>query len=356
LERKWSIRAYKEGDEKGIFRLDKAVHPSEASDLEQWMRWWQWMYKKNPHGAAKIWLADYNGTIVGQYPLIFMKMKIGNEILRVSQNIDLMTHPNYRYQGMFSKLERHALDEAEREGIYITIGFPNKAAYPGHIKSGWFDIGTIRLMLKTLNWRNVLKAHVRNKYLLMLLAIGTSLISKGFFRTRSSHIEGLTISQVPCFDDRIDDFWDRISNQYKIMVVRDKDYLNWRYGTPDVSYSIFVAEKGREILGYLVLRYFQQEDIRVARIFDIAAQSEEIIHCLVSKAVEYCEQQQADLIYYAMIANKTYLRTLRKNGFFSLPFRNGGQFCAYSSSPHISRAFLQDHRNWLVQIGDSDAA
>ena len=54
------------------------------------------------------------------------------------------------------------------------------------------------------------------------------------------------------------------------------------------------------------------------------------------------------------IANEQHLKAVRRNGFMSVPFAKGIRFCAYSSSPHISKDFLKNPRNWFVQIGDSD--
>ncbi len=297
-----------------------------------------------------------DGKIVGQYPLIFMNLKIGGEILRASQNIDLMTHPDYQHQGIFSKLERIALDNAKEDGAYITIGFPNYAAYPGHIKSGWFDVAAMQVMFKSLNWNNTLRIGVSNIFLSRLCATGASLVDKTFYRAQEPHlVEGLVINRVPFFDDRINEFWANISNHYKIMVVRDRNYLNWRYVTvPDVDYSIYIAEKAAEIWGYLVLRCMERDQTKVGIIFVTLAQSQNIAQCLVSEAIKHCEQEKADLVYYSMIANKTHIKGFRRNGFISVSFIKGGRFCAHSNDPNISREFLRDPENWLVQLGDSD--
>lgn len=356
MESKFLIRPYKEGDEEGILELWKAVYPERKYDKHQWMRWWHWKYRDNPAGSSQIWLAEDEARIVGQYPLIFMNMKIGNHILKVFQNVDLMTHPDHRYQGIFSKLESQALNETERDKVYITIGFPNKAAYPGHIKSGWFDVGAMQVLLKPLNWTNTMKVQIKNKFLLKLGGTSGNLVDKVFFRAKKKPaVEGLTIAEVSSFDERINELCTSVSNQYQIMVVRNKDYLNWRYcAVPGVNYSIYIAEKGGQICGYLVLRCMQREQIEVGIMFDIFAQSEDIAQCLVSKATEHCMREKVDLIYYSAIANKTYIRAFRKNGFISVPFIKGGRFCAYSSASHISREFLRDPQNWLVQLGDSD--
>lgn len=356
MERKWLARPYQEGDEEGILELRQAVYPEKEYDWDKWLRWWRWMYKGNPAGAGLIWLAEHNGKIVGQYPLIFMNMKVRCEVVRASQNVDVMTHPDYQHQGIFYTLARAALKNVGKEGVHITIGFPNEAAYPGHIKSGWFDICSMQILLKPLNWGNVLRLKTMNKFLLKLGTVGGGFAEHTVYRTKEAPIiRGLTITQTSSFDDRINEFWTRVSNQHPIMVVRNKDCLNWRYSTPGVNYSILAAEKAGEIVGYLILRQGEEREVKVGRIFDMMAESAEVMHCLISKAIEQCIQNKTDLIFYHLIANKSYHQVLKWNGFISSPFIKGGRFCAYSSSPYIPMEFLKNPENWFVQIGDSDA-
>jgi len=351
------IRAYKEGDEEKILELHKAVHPERKYDKELWMEWWHRMYKENPAGAGKVWLAEDDGKIVGQYALIPIVINIKSETITGAQSVDTMTHPDYRYRGIFESLARKTYIEAAKEGIYIVYGFPNKISHPGFIKKlSWFDVAAMQVVFKPLNWTNTLKIRIKNKFLLKLGGIGGNLVDKIFYRAkRAPAVEGLTIAQVSSFDERINELWARVSSQYQIMVVRNKDYLNWRYcAVPGVNYSIYIAEKAGQICGYLVLRCMQREQIEAGIIFDIIAQSGDTARYLVSKAIEHCKQEKVDLIYYSTIANKAYIRAFRKNGFISVPFIKGGRFCAYSSASHISREFLRDPQNWLVQLGDSD--
>lgn len=318
------------------------------------------MYKENPAAGGKIWiwLADDNGRIVGQYAIQPVMIKIDGETIIGSQSLDTMTHPEYTHQGIFKTLANKVYREAERAGIHIVYGFPNKLSYPGFIKRlNWFDIANRQIVFKSYHWRNTIRLRVKNKFLSRLLAIGAILVfNKISVRTqRASMVEGLTITRISSFDKRIDGLWDRTSNQYPIMVVRNKDYLNWRYCTvPDIDYLIYAAKKAEEICGYLVLRCILWEQTKIGLIFDILAESEQIAQCLISKAVEQCEQEGVDLSYCSLIANKIYVKALRRNGYIALPFVKGYWFCAYSSLRHISKEFLKDPNNWYIQIGDSD--
>ena len=358
MERVWSVRAYKKGDENGLFELTKAVHPEKMYDREKWMRWWRWMYTENPAGSSRIWVADHDGKIVGQYPLILVNMKIEKRVTIASQNIDLMTHPDYRHQGMFSTLEKKALREAEKEGINITYGFPNEAAYPGHLKSGWFDVCPLQIIFKPFNLENIFKKRITNKFLLKICTVMGNLFISIFYKTKKpSKVDDLTISKVTSFDGRIDDFWKKISNDHKIITLRDKEYLNWRYvNVPDVDYTIYIAEKNEQIYGYIVLRCVEIQGLILGCIFDIISllDQDDVIHCLISKAIEYFEMEKVDVIYCKKIAKKKVRKIFRKNGFISSRFIKGGQFCVYTSHPKISETYLKNKKNWFIQLGDSD--
>jgi len=321
------------------------------------MKWWRWMYKENPAGHGRIWLAEHDGKIVGHSAIIPTVMKIGTEVATGFQSIGTMTHPGYRRQGIYETLAKKVYAEAAAEGMYVGYRFPNKNSYPIAIrKLNWFDVAKMQGVRKPLNWRNTLKSQISNRLLLSLGSIGGNLTDKIFYRPgKIPVVKGLTISQVSSFDERVNEFWDTVSDQYQIMVVRNKDYLNWRYvAIPGVNYQIYLAEKMGQICGYLVLRCVEQEQVKRSVIFDALAQSVETAEYLVSKVLERCRQEEVDIVSCSMIASKAYLKVFRKNGFIYVPFVKGMRFCAYSSSSCVSKEFLKNPENWFVQRGDSD--
>ena len=356
----WSVRAYKGGDENEIFELMEAVYPEKKYDREKLMRWWRWMYMNGPAGVSRIWIATHGDKIVGHYPLIPTNMKIGNEIVISSQNIDLMTHPDYRHQGMFSTLEKKALIESDKEGINVTYGFSNESAYQGHLKSGWFDVCPMQVTFKPLNLENILKKGISNKLLLKFCTVIGNLFLSIFYKTKKPpEVDGLVISKITSFDSRINDFWKKVSNAQKILTVRDKEYLNWRYcDVPDADYTIFLAEKNEEICGYIVLRAVKVPEVRgllLGCIFDILAlpDQDDVIHCLISRAIEYFEKEKVDAIGCKMIVDKRFQKVFRKHGFISSRFIKYGHFCVYTSYQTLYE-LLKDRKNWFIQLGDSD--
>lgn len=357
METKWSPRAYSEVDKEGMFKLRKAVYPETTPSREKCLRWLQWKYEDNPAGAAWIWLTEHNGEIVGQDGAIPKVIKMGSETVVAAQAVDAMTHPDYRQQGILKALLKTERSQMAKEDVCMVYRFPNPfSRMIGVRELGWFDISSLQTMIKPFNWANSIKLRVKSRFLRRVLAIGASLVfNKALLRTKKPPaVKGLTINRVSRFDDRVNGFWARVSSQSQIMVVRDKDYLNWRYGAPEANYSIFVAEKAREIYGYLVLQDKIENGVKVSRVFDLLAQSEQVMHCLLSKAIENCQQQKVDLILYHLIASKTYHRVLKRTGFLLLPFIKAAHFCGYCDSPSVPEEFLKNHENWFVQTGDSD--
>jgi hypothetical protein len=55
-----------------------------------------------------------------------------------------MTHPGFRYKGLFVELSKMTFDLCRREGVRLVFGFPNQNSYHGAIhKLGWKETHTL---------------------------------------------------------------------------------------------------------------------------------------------------------------------------------------------------------------------
>ena len=171
---------------------------------------------------------------------------------------------------------------------------------------------------------------------------------------KKQKVEGLTIKRVSSFDERINDFWNEVFDQHKIIVVRDMDYLNWRYvSVPEANYQIYIAEKKGEIQGYLVFKFVERTKLRECRISEVLADSKKIVQCLVSEVIDECQRQKIDIASCEMLANREYRSAFKKNGFIYRP-NKGRWICAYSNWPDVTKKFLKNPKNWFMMPGDSD--
>ena len=356
-ERTWLARSYIDGDDDGIYELWKVSFPLRKYEREQWMGNRHWMYKENPYGYGWVWVAEDGGKIVGHSSIIPVKLKVGNETVIGFQSIGTMTHPDYRRKGIYQTLAKMTYAEAAKDGVSVGFRFPNENSRQIAIQRlNWFDVSRPKIWFRPYHWRKAIKLRVENRVLAEIMAACATLIfNKVSLRTSKPPIvQGLDVVRIVSFDEQINELWDRVSNQSHIMVVRDKEYLNWKYCAAPENYKIYVAKKERAICGYVVLRCIQHGHTKVGRFFDILAESKEIAQCLIAEAVSQCEKEGVALIYCSIINDNIYIKALRNNGFVHTPFIKGGWFCAYSDSPHISDKILGNHHNWYIQTGDSD--
>lgn len=356
----WLIRAYRDGDEERIFELWKAVNPTRNSSREQWLTWWAWKYKDNPAGNPIIWFAEYNDSLVGQYAVIPIKMKVGNGVFTCLQSVDTMTHPDYRKQGIFEALAKKTYEQAAGEEIHVIYGFPNELSYPGFVKKlDWFDVSLLKTMIKPLNLQNIVKNYISNRFLFsVFIPSGNLLLKILSINKRPSKVDALDINQISSFDDRFDNFWERISGVYDIGVVRDTAYLNWRFvNVPNTQYVIYIAERRDEILGYIILLCRELRGLLFSYIVDVVTLPglKNVFQCLILKSIEHSNNENADILFHQVIGNEMYYNILRRNGFLSSRFIDRRfHFIARVNTSRVSETLIRNPDRWFVQIGDSD--
>jgi len=271
------------------------VYPEFAQSREEWQSRFLWLNNQNPAGPGLTFVAECEGKIVGQTAFVALDIRIGDKVVRAAQNIDLMTHPDYRGRGIRSKLEAYGLEEVKKAGFAILVGFTHEAAFRGHLRAGWIDVGRMQSFVKPLNWSKAVRLKVRNKLASELLAVFARLAFRMFRENRQVRATA-KVRPIRSFDARIDVLCAKKSSKVPLMVARTGSHLNWRYGGPGEKYSAFVAEEESEITGYIVLKEVEQGDMKLLLIFDLIALSPIAAHSLILEATEISRLEGNDLI------------------------------------------------------------
>ena len=110
-------------------------------------------------------------------------------VILSAQSTDTMTHPDYRFKGMFMELSRLTFILCMESGIRLIFGFPNQNSYPGAIRMGWKEtetmdcfiipVNTLPLEYLTRKW-TLYKKLILKKYLTPQAGIPNSSIAAGF--------------------------------------------------------------------------------------------------------------------------------------------------------------------------------
>lgn len=355
LDKSINYRVYKAGDEDQIFDLTNVVWASTylIPEKAKWLEGWKWMFLSNPSGPSVFWVAEHDGKIISEFPLIMMDISANHKRIKAAQLADTMAHPNYRRRGHTIELAHRSLGQLKECNVHLAFGFPSKMAYALHMKSGWIDVCAINLMFMPLNFQNLLRIYFTNNKIILSICSKIGYLALKMTTRKLSCAKEISVSEIFSFDYSFNTLCDTLSNDYNIIVIKDKDYLNWRYANaPTGKYIIFKAERNSKICGYMVLECKNINDLFFGCILDLVAPigQNDIVCILISKAIEYFKRRNVDIIISNIVSNRYFYEFL-KMGF--LPYlKNRDRFIAYNASSEFSDQYLKNPKNWFIQYGD----
>ena len=130
------------------------------------------------------------------------------------------------------------------------------------------------------------------------------------------------IYDISHFDDRLDEFWEKIKDHYLLIVERSKEYLNWRYcDRRGGEYLIKIAEKDGVMLGYIVLRKnTYQKDYPRGYVVDLLTLPNrlDVAQALTEEAIGFFDSQNVNIINYWVVRDHPYEKIFRKKGFVDI--------------------------------------
>ena len=317
------IRSYQKGDEKEIWELDRKLeeHPWNKRELSNWY----WKYTdSNPSGKSFIWLMEKDGSIIAHFAAVPYKIKVFDREIVASHSIAALVKEEYQNLGLLKFVGDKLFKELKENEIPFTYGFPNKRAYGLHKEfMQYHDL----IFFET--WK-IEKNKITNKEQLE------------FFRP------------IDKFDDDFDKLWDDCCDDYKVAVVRNKKYLNWRYlKRPDWKYYPFGIYQNEELKGYVVLKLYKEDKIIRGHILDVFTHlgDTDTLNKIIDGSLDFFKEHNVDEITCFMSGNTPFEKALKEHGFFKektkipLIIRINKEF-DYSEE-------IKDQKNWYFMMGDS---
>jgi len=345
-------RLLERGDEENIILLHRKV-----MGLERDNAFWEWKYWQNPSGKPIYGVAVQGDEIFGQFGGGISKLKVGANILPVWTMQDIFILEEKRKGTPFFRLEKIARQESFRRKIYLHYGFSIKKTYKISTKILKFrNIGCIKEPTAILNLEPLLALKIKSLPLRRFLSFFIqALINIVFFFSQTKIPAGYFLQEVNHFDSRFDVFWEKVKDDYEIIVVRDSKYLNWRYlKIPHLNYKIFVLEKQKEIKGFIVIRISASGRKGIVEDILIPADKEgrRSAKVLLSYALKYFKKKGVGGVVAWMFKNNPLFGIFRRRGFFLRPTPHNLLIRSYSEKFPIS--YLLNSSKWYVMMGDVD--
>ncbi len=134
-----TCRRYREGDESRIVELFKLVFERDYRTST-----WEWAYKCNPQRCVDAVLAFSQATLVGYAGAIPLTFNADGHLARVGRIQNVMVHPEFRRQGIFTRLLQLLAAQLSERGAGLAIAFPNDNSLPTFIrKEGYRHVAEI---------------------------------------------------------------------------------------------------------------------------------------------------------------------------------------------------------------------
>ena len=284
---------------------------------------WEWEFLHNPFlndGEIPVFIAlNEEGKVIGQSCSMMEKVKIGSGIFRVGWGVDNYVLPEYRNQGIASKLQK--LNDESNE-IFMSLSM---AEAPRRIKTKLGAVSlepvplyrryhkyTAEVINDTVVNRFIKSDNISKRWLSALLKFTyldrllRFLIEKrnilGDRKLNNYSDPSIELHQVDHFPEEINLLWDRLSPLFHAIIQRDYLHLNWKYvQQPHTNYVRFIARKNQEICGYLVLRKGEPPERRIGIIADLFADPQDagLIKTLFTTAIFYFWKEKVDEIITA---------------------------------------------------------
>ena len=253
----------------------------------------RWKLHSRPEAARSHVVAEIDGRIVGAVFYLVQEVKVGDRLLHARQGIDACISPGYRKRGVMAEIRRFSWE---------------------------LDVGSFDLQFGPTGHRAVIRLDDREGA--ARFAEHVDVLRHPLERSSpaddaqpgAGERPGWTIGVASRFDERIDEFWTEASQPFDFIVVRTKDYLNWRYCDARAgTFTILLAEQDDRILGYAAV-CVRRGTGRIADLLALPDRSD-IARSLIGAAVDHLRAAGASSVECWTTKHHAYRGLLKRGGF-----------------------------------------
>lgn len=231
-------------------------HLTDRSDPKRF----QWFYRDNPHGPARVWAAmDQQDGIVGSAAIIPRIAVSDGKSFNGCVMADFWVHPRHRVLGPALRLQRACIDGARESGMQFFLDLPqgNMPAIYRRLRIEARD-QLIRYSRPLRSEKYLDRVSLPKFFSARVKGVANFLLSAPWRFAR--HRENCAIGVEPCeFGTEFDELARRALDPSVLSIERTSAYLRWRYqrhyylrhhlvsvrvNGKLMAYAIFVVEEG----------------------------------------------------------------------------------------------------------------
>jgi len=347
---KIDIRKMQPGDEEGLSQLVEEVFNENKS-----IEYWRWKYFENPCGFHQTNVAMEGDECVGIMGAVPIKVIINNTVFFANQGVDIVVSPKHRKNRTFFRLEKAATRLCLEYHSVFTYAFSVEDTYRLFTKLLRFQgVSPVFNMNKIINPTPYIQRYLKFKIPSEILGGLFKNVIKRILSKSVAPPKGLRVFDITYFDQRFDDLWSHEAPKYGIAIVRDSEYLNWRYIENPSPYKIIAVGSDESIEGFVVIKSADEIGLRRGRIVDFLIRDNRpaVMDTLFSTAIKHLIDEDVDVITCWLIGSEEIHAALKKKRFIKRKTNHDLMIRTYSDK--FSNEFLADESRWYMTMGDSD--
>lgn len=312
---------------------------------------WQFFENTEKSNVVNITYDSKKERTASIYAVSCIKFKINKDTLKAAQSLDTITDVNYRKQGLFVKSAMDVYYKAKNSENAFVYGFPNGNSIHGFNKKlKWKVLDPVPFLIKPLRTKYFFKRIPLLKYL--------PDFSLPTFNFKNNN--DIILKTTNDFPDSVNSLWDTFSKSFKIGLVRDKDYLNWRYiQKPSEDYKIIHAYSNEnKHLGYIVYTLKRKHNGKIGYIMELVydLKSPNIGRQLLKKAISNLKNNKADCVLSWCFKHSAIYNIYKHAKFYNMPEKlrpielHFGVLAFNKKHEDI----INNRENWFLSYSDSD--
>ncbi len=284
----------------------------------------RWKLRSDPIAPRHQWVTEIDQRIAAMTLRILFRVRVRGRDYLAREEGDAAVDPRYQGSGLYRALLDYIYESPRDDDFSLTFWFSTnpRTRRPGRVEDGQLLANPIRVLEKPYDARAIV-ARRREKYGGRLPAplaalrikartIVNSLSHPPYWRSTKG---AWSIATLERFDDRIGGFFDEAAAPFDFVVVRSKDYLNWRYCEPAAGrFTVRVAEEDERILGYLVFKVTEGGGY-IADLLALPGRND-VVRSLLEDALGLLREANVELVTCWMVSRHPYSAILRRYGFF----------------------------------------
>ncbi len=313
------LRPYRENDEERF--IDLLIEAFDEWKLrgDTAFDYWRWLYLENPPHESIINVAVSDNEVIGVDHSSIVKVKLFDEVKFFTFGNDTVVRKDHRRRGISKSMRERKKEVMKKKGLETNYLYSDSLEmlnyHRKHSKEFPFKVSRhvkiknpdLHVQFKPTEFSWIKKAAYRG------------LEALNIAKADSTPDGDYEIRKIDEFDNAFQTFWEKISPLYDFIVVRDQDYLNWRFMDKRAGdYFVLAAWHEDEAVGYIVNKIIEKTPgYPEGFILDILCHHEHIgaLWDLISTSIEYYNIAGINSISCACVNGHPYQSILNSFGF-----------------------------------------